>query len=160
MTLLQPSISVPVPDVDAGISLGMQLSASALLLVLMIVIHAAGIIGATKLLRLEDRRLTSHRVDVKAFGLLISIALCLFALHCIEILVFAIFYIAVGALNGLEEALYFSASAYATLGHPDLDFPDDWRLLGAIEGLVGFVLIGWTTAVFIADMNKVLRDEA
>jgi hypothetical protein len=29
----------------------------------------------------------------------------------------------------------------------------------AIEGLVGFVLIGWTTAVFIADMNKVLRDE-
>lgn len=159
MTLLQPSVTVQVPDVAAGISLGTQLGASALLLVLMVVIHAAGIIGATRLLGLEDRTLRAHRLNLKAFGLLISIALCLFALHLVEILAFAIFYLEVGALDTLETALYFSASAYSTLGHPDLNFPDDWRLLGAIEGLVGFVLIGWSTAVFIADMNKVLREE-
>ena len=159
MIALEPSVTLPIPDVEAGIGLTTQLAASAGLLVLMVVIHAAGIVGATKLLRLEDRRLTSHRVDVKALGLLISIALCLFSLHFIEIAVFAFFYIQVGALHGLEEALYYSASAYTTLGHPDVDFPDDWRLLGAIEGLVGFVLIGWTTAVFIADMSKVLREE-
>lgn len=152
-------LPIPTPDVEAGISLGTQLAASAALLVLMVIIHAAGIIAATKLLRLEDRRLTSHRLDAKAFGLLISIALCLFALHLIEISIFAIFYYAVDALDTVEEALYFSASAYSTLGQPDLHFPKDWRLLGAIEGLVGFVLIGWTTAVFIADMNKVLREE-
>ena len=157
--LLQPSLTLPTPDVHAGISLGTQLLAAAGLLVVMVIIHAAGIIAATKLLRLEDRRLTSHRVDVKAFGLLISIALSLFALHLIEISVFAFFYLYVGALDTVEEALYYSASAYSTLGHPDLNFPHDWRVLGAIEGLVGFVLIGWTTAVFIADMNKVLRDE-
>ena len=159
MTLLQPAVTVPVPAVQASISLGTQLLAAAGLLVVMVIIHAAGIIAATKLLRLEDRRLTSHRVDVKAFGLLISIALSLFALHLVEIAVFAGFYLYVGALETLESALYYSASAYSTLGHPDLNFPHDWRVLGAIEGLVGFVLIGWTTAVFIADMNKVLRDE-
>ena len=159
LTLLQPSVTIPTPDVQASISLGTQLLAAAGLLVLMVIIHAAGIIAATKLLKLEDRRLSAHRVDLKAFGLLISIALSLFALHLIEITVFALFYIWVGALDTMEKALYFSASAYSTLGHPDLDFPHDWRVLGAIEGLVGFVLIGWTTAVFIADMNKVLRDE-
>ena len=26
-----------------------------------------------------------------------------------------------------------------------------------IEGLIGFLLIGWSTGVFIADMNKLLR---
>ena len=49
-------------------------------------------------------------------------------------------------------------SAYATLGHPDQNFPDEWRLLGATERLIGFLLIGWSTAVFIADMSKAIRE--
>ena len=153
MILLAPATSSP------AVSLGAQLGAAAVLLALMVVIHAAGIIGATKLLRLEDKELRAHAVDVKAFGLLISIALCLFALHLLEIAIFAGFYLAVDALPDVEAALYFSASAYSTLGQPDLNFPNQWRLLGAIEGLVGFVLIGWSAAVLIADMNKVLRAE-
>jgi hypothetical protein len=148
------------PDVSAGIGLGTELVAGLLLVVLMVLIHGAGVVGATKLLRLEDRTLRAHRLNVKAFRLLTSIALCLFGLHLFEITVFAIFYLGVGALQNLETALYFSASAYSTLGHPDLNFPDEWRLVGAVEGLVGFLLIGWSTAVFITDMNKVLREEA
>jgi hypothetical protein len=144
----------------AGIGLGTELIAGLLLVVLMVLVHAAGIVGATKLLRLEDRTLRAHRLDIKAFGLLTSIALCLFALHLFEITLFAIFYLGVGALRTFETALYFSASAYSTLGHPDLNFPDEWRLVGAVEGLVGFLLIGWSTAVFITDMNKILREEA
>lgn len=155
--MLPPS-TAPTPDLIA-VSLGTQLGAAAVLIVVMVLVHAAGIIGATKLLRLEDKSLRAHRVDMKAFGLLISIALCLFTLHLFEIAIFAAFYLAVGALHDLEAALYFSASAYSTLGQPDLDFPNDWRLLGALEGLVGFVLIGWSAAVFIADMSKVLRVE-
>jgi hypothetical protein len=129
-------------DVGATIGLGTEIVAGLILLVLMVLIHGAGIVGATKLLRLEDRTLRAHRVNAKAFGLLTSIALCLFALHVLEIAVFAFFYLAVGALNTVESALYFSASAYSTLGHPDLNFPDEWRLVGAMEGLIGFLLIG------------------
>jgi hypothetical protein len=147
------------PYVAAGIGLGTQLLAGLLLLVLMVVIHGAGIVGATKLLRLEDRTLRAHHVGMKAFRLLTSIALCIFALHLVEIAIFALFYLAVDALQTVEAALYFSMSAYSTLGHPDLDFPDDWRLVGAVEGLIGFLLIGWSTAVFIADMNKVIREQ-
>ena len=74
-----------------------------------------------------------------------------------EIGLFGVFYLAVGAIGSLEEALYFSASSYATLGHPDIAFPAHWRLVGAVEGLAGFLLIGWSTAVFVTDMNKLLR---
>jgi hypothetical protein len=82
----------------------------------------------------------------------------LFALHFVEIALLALFYLAVGAFHGLEEALFFSASAYATLAQPEVGFPIEWRLVGAMEGLIGFLLIGWSTAFFVTDMNRLLRD--
>ena len=70
---------------------------------------------------------------------------------------FGLFYLVVGAVPDLEQALYFSASAYATLGQPEASFPLEWRLVGALEGLAGFLLLGWSTAFFVTDMNKLLR---
>ena len=103
--------------------LGTQIVAAYALVILMTLVHAIGVILVTKLLKLEDESLRAHRLDVGAFGLLISMALGLFALHTLEIGLFAPFYLAVGAIQDLEQALYFSTSAYATLGHPDIAFP-------------------------------------
>jgi hypothetical protein len=135
-----------------------QLACSAGLLVLMATLHALGVVGVTRLLKLDAKALRAHEVDLSAFGLMIAMALSLFALHLVEILIFALFYMGVGAIGALEPALYFSASTYTTIGHPGPEFPIEWRLVGAIEGLVGFLLIGWSTGVFIADMNQLLRD--
>jgi hypothetical protein len=137
--------------------LGTEIATAYALVILMTLIHAFGIVLLTKLLKLEDSTLRTHRLDFGAFALLISMALSLFALHTVEIGLFALFYLAVGAIGDLEQALYFSTSAYATLGHPDIAFPAQWRLVGAVEGLAGFLLIGWSTAVFVTDMNKLLR---
>jgi hypothetical protein len=89
--------------------------------------------------------------------MLSAVALLLFALHVTEIALFGLFYLAVGAVPDLEQALFYSASAYATLGHPAMNFPLEWRLVGALEGLAGFLLLGWSTAFFVTDMNKLLR---
>jgi len=137
--------------------LGTEIAIAYALVILMTLIHAFGIVLLTKLLKLEDGTLRAHRLDFGAFALLISMALSLFAIHTAEIGLFALFYLAVGAIGDLEQALYFSTSAYATLGHPDMAFPAEWRLVGAVEGLAGFLLIGWSTAVFVTDMNKLLR---
>src|SRR5687768_16847887 len=137
--------------------IGTQLIAGTFLVILMMIVHGLGVVGVTKLLRLEDEALKAHRLDGRAFGLLISMALSLFALHALEIWIYAIFYLAVGAIGPLEEALYFSTSAYSTLGHPDVTFPIEWRLVGAFEGLVGFLLIGWSRAVFLTDMIQLPR---
>jgi len=144
------------PDVSLGISLGTQLGISAILVILMVLIHAGGILAATRVLRLRDDNLRSHKMNVRALGWLIAIALWLFTLHMIEIVVFAIFYMQAASID-LIDALYFSTSAYSTLGDTGATLPDDWRLVGAIEGLIGFLMIGWSTAVFIADMSKLLR---
>ena len=137
--------------------LGTQILTAILLIVVMTLIHGLGVVLVTKLLKLEDAALRARRLDHRAFGLLISMALSLFALHAFEITLFGLVYLGVGALGTLEEALYVSASNYTTLGHSDLGFPFQWRVLGAIESLIGFLLIGWSTAVFVTDMNKLLR---
>ncbi len=134
-----------------------QLAASCALVMVMTLVHASGIILVTRLLKLEDDRLRSQRLGVATFLLLSSIGLALFALHLSEIALFALFYVAVGATPDMESALFLSASYYSTLGQPDIGFPMEWRIVGAMEGLIGFLLIGWSIAVFIADMNKVLR---
>jgi hypothetical protein len=139
-------------------SLGIQLAVATLLVCLNATIHAVGVVAITRMLRLDGDKLRAHRVDHSAVMLSVVMALALFALHIFEIWVFAAFYLAIGAIDQLEPALYFSASAYTTLGTPDPHFPHEWRLIGAIEGLVGFLLIGWSTGVFISDMNKLLRE--
>ena len=137
--------------------LGTQLVAGTFLVVIMTFVHGLGVVGVTKLLRLEDEALKAHRLNGRAFGLLTSMALAIFTIHALEIWIYAAFYLTVGAIGELETALYFSASAYTTLGHPDVAFPIEWRLVGAFEGLTGFLLIGWSIAVFVTDMNKLLR---
>ena len=118
-----------------------QLFASAGLVCVMALVHAVGVVAITNGLGFKDRTLRLHRVNLSALGLSVSMALGLFALHMIEIGLFAAFYVLIGAMSHFEPALYFSASAYTTLGTIETSLPDDWRLVGAIEGLIGFLLI-------------------
>jgi hypothetical protein len=134
-----------------------QLLAAAALAMVATVFHGAGVAGIAHALGLDRERRRLRRLHPRTIALLSAVALMLFGLHLAEIALFAFFYLAVGALAELEEALFFSASAYATLAQPETDFPIAWRLVGALEGLAGFLLLGWSTAFFVTDMNKLLR---
>jgi hypothetical protein len=124
----------------------------------MTLLHGAGVVGISKGLRLDGERPRRRRLRLETVPVLSAVALLLFLLHSLEIAIFAGFYLAVGAFAGIEEALFFSATAYATLSQPAADFPAQWRLIGAMEGLIGFLLIGWSTAFLVTDMNRLLRD--
>lgn len=146
-----------VPE-EQTIELGIQLAASAGLVIVNTLVHGLGLVGISKSLNLKDERLKRQAFGLQALALMCGIALLLFALHIVEIWIFAAFYLAVGAMGALEEALYYSAAAYATLGRTADYFPDDWRLIGAMEALVGFLLIGWSTAFIVNNVEK-LRAE-
>lgn len=88
---------------------------------------------------------------VAAFGL--------FALHSVEIWIWAGVFQGLGAFSDFEHALYFSTSTYVTIGYGDIVLPQGMRILGAIEGASGIILIGWSTAFFfsIVDRMKLLE---
>lgn len=139
-------------------NLFVQLATTALLSVVLTVVHGAGVVGIARLLKLDGERERQRRFHLDTVAILSAVALLLFALHSFEIALLAGFYLAIGAFGTVEEALFFSASAYTTLSQPTQDFPLEWRLLGAMEGLIGFLLIGWSTAFFVTDMNRLLRE--
>ena len=140
-----------------AVQLGLQLAAAAGLVLVMTIVHAIGLATISKVLSLDDERLEELDFNYRAILLMCGMALALFALHMMEIAIFSIFYMGVGALQTLEEALYYSASAYATLGRTAEYFPPEWRLLGAIEALIGFLLIGWSTAFIVSNSSKMRK---
>ena len=87
--------------------------------------------------------------------LLVGVAWALVVIHAVEIAAWAMFYAAAGCLPTLESSLYFSGVTYATIGYGDLVLPAPWRMLGPVEGLVGILMCGLSTAVFFAFVSRV-----
>jgi len=82
----------------------------------MTLIHGAGLIGISRMLHLNADRLEERAFDYRGYLIMGAVGMLVFALHMVEIWVFAAFYLLVGAIGDLEAALHYSAVAYATLG--------------------------------------------
>lgn len=132
----------------------LQLGFTAILAAAAIVIHSIGLIEFSRRLHLRREELRDREFDYRAIVLLVGLGMLLLTLHSVEILMFALFYLGVGALHSMEEALYYSASCYATLGATTPFFAPEWRLVGAVEAVIGFILIGWSTAFMVSTVNR------
>jgi predicted membrane channel-forming protein YqfA (hemolysin III family) len=139
------------------VALSLQLGLSAVMVVLMTIVHSLGLVGISKLLHLNKDRLEERDFDIRAVLLLGSVGLLIFALHILEICIFAALNLALGITETVGEALTYSASNYATLGRTGEYVPTEWRLLGAVEALIGFVLISWSAAYVATTMNRLRR---
>lgn len=136
-----------------AVELGVQLAAAGGLVIVTALVHGLGMEAMAKLYGLEDRKLEEREFDARAVMLMGAIALTLFLLHTLHIGLYAIFYLAVGEAGTAEEALFHSASAYATLGYADQPL-GEWRLMAAFEGLVGFLMLGWSTAFLVHNIDR------
>ena len=114
------------------------------------VMHLAGITGLIAMLRAGRDRAGPRPPVWRQFAALLFVVFCLFGLHTIEVWSYGAFYMAVGAFDTFEEALYFSTSTFTTVGFGDVVLGPDWRLFSAIESANGFLLIGWSTAFLVA----------
>lgn len=120
-----------------------------------VIIHTIGLIALTAVMRniIDWFRLHRHGFG-KSVAMVVTV-LGLFGLHGIEIWTWALAYFWVGALSDLPTALYFSTATFSTLGYGDIILGDEWRLFGSLEGINGFLLIGWSTAYLIAAATRV-----
>ena len=54
-----------------------------------------------------------------------------------------------GSVPDIETSLYFSLSAYTTLGFGDVLPSQEWRILGALVGANGMLGFGLATAAMV-----------
>ena len=136
-------------------SLGTQLLIATAMVALTVVAHLLGLSALIATTHRHSRRLQSDRDLTLQMLVLVGVSFGLFVLHGLEIWTYAALYYIVGAINSFEDALYFSTATYATIGYGALTLSRSWRILGAIEGANGVILLGWSTAFFISIVGRI-----
>lgn len=131
-----------------------NLAVGTIIITMTVLVHTFGLMAVTKVMaRLVARfRMHGHRSRVIA---MISVVMGLFVVLAVEIWLWAACYLAIELLPDLETALYFSIVTFSTIGYGDIVPARDWRVLAALEGINGFLFIGWSTAYLVAAGTRV-----
>ena len=127
----------------SNILLGTLLSA------LTVLVHALGVMVLTWMTSLIfEREPLQRQTFMKLVAVTVS-ASGVFVLLGVEIGLWAAAFLALGAFDDLETALYFSTSTFATIGFGDVAPASEWRLLASMQGVIGFLIVGWSSAYLV-----------
>jgi len=77
--------------------------------------------------------------------------------HLAQVSVWATVFTATGELGEFAVAFYHSAVNYTTLGYGDIVMSPRWRLLGPMEAANGTLTFGWSTAVIVTVVIRLVR---
>jgi hypothetical protein len=132
----------------------MNILIAAFIMILTVVIHAGVMILA---LRGIQKQVSGWRQRLKHtyFYQVGVVVVLMFLASLIEVLIWAVAYLVLNAIQGLEQALYFSMVTFTTLGYGDVVLDERWRLLASFEAANGIIMFGWTTAVVMAVVHHV-----
>ena len=134
-----------------------ELALATVMVMLTVIIHAAGLYGLTRLLRMEQRAedvAHVHPMSPRGVSATLVAIIGIFILHGVEIWLYAFLYRLIGAIETLRDAVYFSTITYGAIGYGDSEMAEEWRLVSAIEGINGIILIGWSTAFFVTLIGR------
>ena len=131
-----------------------NISIAALLMVITTAIHASGMLLVVRVV-LQDEAQTTHRKKLMHLFSVAGVVLLMFLVSVIEVLVWSVTYLWLGALEGLEQATYFSMVTFTTLGYGEIVLDEQWRLLASFEAANGIIMFGWTTAIVLATVQRI-----
>tara|TARA_R110000868_G_scaffold222065_3_gene473985 strand:- start:6155 stop:6607 length:453 start_codon:yes stop_codon:yes gene_type:complete len=119
-----------------------------------VVMHMVGLVLLMGFMRARSGGIRPHQNVLRQTGFIMLVVFGLFAIHAAEIWSYAVLYLVLGEFSTLESALYFATTTFTTLGYGDVLLSQQWRLVGAIEGFNGFLLIGWSTAFLVTVIGR------
>jgi hypothetical protein len=136
-----------------------ELAFATVMVLLTVIIHGAGLLVLGRLMEWRERATGHSRISpISGEGAIVAVlsALGLLVLHGLEIWLYAFLYLGIGAVEPMRDAVYFSTIAYASIGFSDSAMAPEWKLLGALEGINGALLLGWSVAFFVTLMTRFL----
>jgi Ion channel len=123
--------------------------------VLNIAIHA---VVMTIVVRVAQARGAESRPhpSLLLIAVMIPTVSVLMVTHTLEVIVWSLAYLLIGAAPAGTDLVYFAFVNYATLGYGDVVPLERWRLLGPITAMNGVLLFGWSTAVIFEVLRRTL----
>ncbi len=126
-----------------------NLVAGSSLVALTVLIHTAGLILIATATPYVARWLGFHNHDVGRTLVMTGTVLGILAILTLEVWSWAVAYRLLGTVGNISDALYLSTASFSTTGYGDLHPDPAWRLMTALEGINGFLMIGWSTAYLV-----------
>ncbi|HHL41997.1 MAG TPA: two pore domain potassium channel family protein [Hellea balneolensis] len=94
---------------------------------------------------------------------LIGVVLVIMVGVSINTWLWAAVFLAVDALETLEEAVYFATVSFTSLGFGDITLGEKWRLLSSLAAANGLIIFGLSTAFlmeFIFELRTAQKEQA
>jgi hypothetical protein len=129
-----------------------QLMIATVMVVTTVLVHLFGLAVLVRVLRSHSR--IFRRLTIMPLTLLLAATIGIIAIHTLEIWLYALLYLQLDAFSHFEQALYFSTVTYSTIGYGDVVMTHQWRILGAIEGAAGIIMLGWSTAFLVSLLSQ------
>jgi hypothetical protein len=126
-----------------------NLAEGSALVALSVLIHTGGLIVIAALTPVLAHRLGLYHHDVGRALVMTATVLGILAILTVEVWTWALAYRSLGATATFEDALYVSTTMFSTVGNDGTYFDPDRRLMAALEGIDGFLMIGWSTAFLV-----------
>jgi carbon starvation protein CstA len=126
-----------------------NLTTGSLLVALTVLVHTVGLVILARSTPPIARRFRLHSHDTGRGLVMMTSVLGIFALHTVEVWLWALAYSLVETVRTFTDALDLSTAMFSTIGYGQIRIAPTWRLLTALEGINGFILIGWSTAYLV-----------
>jgi hypothetical protein len=124
------------------------------LVALTVLIHTGGLVLIAAITPPLARWFGFHNHDVGRTLVMTGTVLGLLGILTLEIWSWALAYLWLGAAAHFSDALYLSTAMFSTIGYGEVRVEPTWRLVTALEGINGFLMIGWSTAYLVAAATR------
>jgi hypothetical protein len=138
-------------------TLGAPLLVGVLTIVATVALHGAAGYGVVHLAQNAVRRGFAGGHFARNVTVLSAAMLLGLVAHLFQIAVWAVVFEWCGEFSSFTPAFYHSAVNYTTLGYGDFVMSPPWRLLGPIEAAGGMLMFGFSTAIVLTVMQRIIR---
>lgn len=127
---------------------------SAGLVLATVIVQIAGLAVLIWIMRRRAHRYAGLSYVLQQLGVILGVVMGLFAIHAVQIWMYAGVYLMLDAFETFEAALYFSTASFTTVGYGEIVMTGPWRIVSAVESANGFLLLGWSTVFLISVLSR------
>ena len=135
LTVQMPSYVISLEEVLWG----------GLLLAVTMGIHGMGMLATLRVTDSLKERTQQFKSIVPSLGIVILGSLMIIVTSLVEIIVWAEFFLMMGALSNRSSAFYYALVNYTTLDSGYL--PQHWHLLEGLLAMAGLLTLAWSTGI-------------
>lgn len=135
--------------------MALAISIGILLSIVSIALHSVSTSLLIHSLRRKPEALQRKFGDVRVFSLA---AVWLLITHTLHSIVWAVAYMLVVGrplFADMQDAVYFSAVTFSTLGYGDIVIEGRWKMLSACQAMTGLLIFGWSSALLYSVVSRV-----